>query len=65
MQLNFEGGVTVEQERDLMSGENLYATLNAQKHLQKLEIRTNSYLRSMEEGRSAEVQCRRHGFLPR
>lgn len=38
-----------------MSGENLYATLNAQKHLQKLEIRTNSYLRSMQEGRSAEV----------
>ena len=57
MQLNFEGGVTVEQERDLMSGENLYATLNAQKHLQKLEIRTNSYLRSMEEGRSAEVHA--------
>ncbi len=38
-----------------MSGENLYATLNEQKRLQKLEIRTNAYLRSMEEGRSAEV----------
>ncbi len=55
MKLSFSGGVTAEQEKDLMSGENLYATLNEQKHLQKLEIRTNSYLRSMAEGRSAEV----------
>ena len=38
-----------------MSGDNLYATLNEQKRLQKVEIRGNSYLRSMEEGRSAEV----------
>lgn len=55
MKLSFSGGVTAEQDRDLMSGENLYATLNEQKHLKKLEIRSNSYLRSMEEGRSAEV----------
>jgi lipopolysaccharide export system protein LptA len=55
MKMSFSGGVTAEQERDLMSGENLYATLNEQKHLQKLEIRTNSYLRTMEVGRSAEV----------
>jgi lipopolysaccharide export system protein LptA len=55
MKLNFVGGVTAEQDRDLMSGENLYATLNEQKHLQKLEIRTNSYLRTMQEGRAAEV----------
>jgi lipopolysaccharide export system protein LptA len=55
MKMSFAGGVTVEQDRDLMSGETLYAMLNEQKHLQKLEIRTNSYLRSMEEGRSAEV----------
>lgn len=56
MKMSFSGGVTAEQDRDLMSGENLYATLNEQKHLQKLEIRTNSYLRSMEEGRSAEIR---------
>ncbi|MCA1607479.1 MAG: LPS export ABC transporter periplasmic protein LptC, partial [Acidobacteria bacterium] len=56
MRLNFVGGVTAEQGRDVMSGDNLYATLNAQKHLQKLEIRGNAYLRSMEEGRSAEVR---------
>jgi LPS export ABC transporter protein LptC len=55
MQLNFVGGVTAEQDRDLMSGENLYATLNQQKKIQKVEVRTNAYLRSMQEGRSAEV----------
>ena len=55
MKLNFVGGVTAEQDRDIMSGDNLYGTLNEQKHLQKLEVRGNSYLRSMEEGRSAEV----------
>jgi LPS export ABC transporter protein LptC len=56
MKMSFSGGVTAEQERDLMSGENLYATLNEQKHLQKLEVRTNSYLRTMEVGRAAEVR---------
>jgi LPS export ABC transporter protein LptC len=55
MRLNFDGGVTAEQDRDVMSGDNLYGTLNEQRHLQKLEVRGNSYLRSMEQGRSAEV----------
>ena len=55
MKLSFSGGVTAEQERDVMSGENLYVNLNEQKRIQKLEIRGNSYLRSMDEGRSAEV----------
>lgn len=55
LKMTFSGGVTAEQERDLMSGDTLYATLNQQKHLQKLEVRTNSYLRSMTEGRAAEV----------
>jgi len=45
MKLTFTGGVTAEQDRDLMSGENLYATLNQQKKIQKLEVRTNAYLR--------------------
>ena len=40
-----------------MSGENLYATLNQQKKIQKVEVRTNSYLRSMQEGRAAEVHA--------
>jgi lipopolysaccharide export system protein LptA len=55
LKMTFSGGVTAEQERDLMSGDTLFATLNQQKHLQKLEVRTNSYLRSMTEGRAAEV----------
>ncbi|MEK6282261.1 MAG: LPS export ABC transporter periplasmic protein LptC [Acidobacteriota bacterium] len=55
MKLAFSGGVTAEQDRDVMSGENLYASLNDQRRLQKLEIRGNSYLRSMETGRAAEV----------
>lgn len=53
--LTFSGGVTAEQDRDLMSGENLYTTLSERKKIQKIEIRGNSYLRSMQEGRSAEV----------
>lgn len=55
LKLSFFGGVTAEQERDIMSGDQLYATLNAQKRLQKVELRGNSYLRSMETGKSAEV----------
>ena len=55
MKMTFSGGVTAEQDRDLMSGETLYATLDEEKHLQKLEVRTNSYLRTMTEGRAAEV----------
>jgi LPS export ABC transporter protein LptC/lipopolysaccharide transport protein LptA len=55
LKMTFSGGVTAEQDRDLMSGDTLYATLNQQKHLQKLEVRTNSYLRTMTEGRAAEV----------
>ena len=55
MKLSFSGGVTAEQERDVMSGDNMYATLNQQKRLQKIEVRGNSYLRSMDPGRAAEV----------
>lgn len=55
MKLSFSGGATAEQDRVLMSGENLIANLTEQKQLQKVEVRGNSYLRSMEEGRAAEV----------
>ena len=55
MKLSFFGGVTAEQERDVMSGDNLYANLTEQKKLQKLELRGNAYLRTMQEGRAAEV----------
>lgn len=57
LKLTFAGGATVEQERDIMSGETIYATLNQDKRLQKAEIRGNSYLRTMEPGRATEVHA--------
>jgi LPS export ABC transporter protein LptC/lipopolysaccharide transport protein LptA len=57
MRLSFTGGATAEQEQDVMSGEQLIATLNAKKRLQKLEARGNSYLRSLEAGHAAEVHA--------
>ncbi|HEY0408205.1 MAG TPA: LPS export ABC transporter periplasmic protein LptC [Pyrinomonadaceae bacterium] len=56
LHLIFTGGATAEQGQDVMSGETLSGTLNAQKKLQKLESRGNAYLRSMSEGKGgAEV----------
>ena len=55
LQLAFAGGVTVEQESDILSGENIYAILNQEKRLEKAEIRGNSYMRMMDPGRAAEV----------
>ena len=55
MRLTFSGGATAEQDQDIMSGDSLIATLNDKKKLQKLEMRGNSYLRSMEEGHAAEA----------
>ncbi|HJU54338.1 MAG TPA: LPS export ABC transporter periplasmic protein LptC, partial [Pyrinomonadaceae bacterium] len=57
MHLSFTGGATAEQERDVMSGEQLSATLSAQKRVQKLEARGDSYLRSMNESGGAEVHA--------
>lgn len=54
--LAFTGGVTTEQDRDLLSGDSLYAVLTDKKQVQKVEIRGNAYLRSMQEGRGAEVR---------
>ena len=54
--LTFNGGVTTEQDRDLMSGDKLLAFLTDKKQIEKVEITGNSYLRSMQEGRSAEVR---------
>ncbi|MBC7912298.1 MAG: hypothetical protein H7Y30_17455, partial [Pyrinomonadaceae bacterium] len=55
LHLTFTGGATAEQGSDIMSGEKLSATLNKKKRVQKVEARGKSYLRSMTEGRSAEV----------
>ncbi len=55
-QISFSGGVTTEQDRDLLSGDTLNAALTDKKQIQRVEIRGNSYLRTMQEGRSAEVR---------
>ena len=55
LKFTFSGGVTFEQERDILSGENLNAFLNQEKRLERAELRGNSYLRSMEPGHAAEV----------
>src|SRR5712671_4329471 len=55
MRLTFSGGATAEQDQDIMSGDNLTAILNEKKKLQKIEMRGNSYLRSMEVGHACEA----------
>src|SRR5207253_10747853 len=55
MRLTFSGGATAEQDQDIMSGDTLTAILNDKKKLEKLEMRGNSYLRSMDEGHAAEA----------
>ncbi|HEV8204061.1 MAG TPA: LPS export ABC transporter periplasmic protein LptC [Pyrinomonadaceae bacterium] len=55
MQLWFSGGVTLEQEADILSGDNLTVFLNEQKRLQKAEMRGNAYMRVMDPGRAAEI----------
>ncbi len=57
MQLVFSGGATAEQEQDVMSGERLAGFLNEQHRLQRIEARGNSYLRTMDTGRAAEVSA--------
>ena len=57
LKLHFSGGATVEQERDILSGEDIYAALNQEKRLEKAEIRNNAYLRTMQPGRAAEVHA--------
>src|SRR5258707_2134159 len=55
MRLTFSGGATAEQDRDVMSGDTLTGILTEKKQLQKIEVRGNSYLRSMDEGHAAEA----------
>ena len=55
MHLVFSGGATAEQDEDVMSGETLAGFLNEQRRLQRIEARGNSYLRTMDAGRAAEV----------
>lgn len=57
LHLSFSGGATAEQETDLMSGDTLAASLNERKRVHHIEARGNSYLRTMTEGRAAEVHA--------
>lgn len=63
MELFFFGGVTVEQEQDVLSGDNLVAHINQQKRLEKAEIRGNSFLRVLDPGRAAEVRSTNMDFF--
>jgi len=63
MQLAFSGGATVEQESDVLSGDNITAFLNQQKRLERAEIRGNSYLRVIDPGRAAEVHSTNMDFF--
>lgn len=60
--LSFSGGVTAEQETSIMSGDTLDALLNQEKNFQKGELRGNSYLRTMEPGRAAEIHATNMDF---
>jgi LPS export ABC transporter protein LptC/lipopolysaccharide transport protein LptA len=55
-QLLFSGGASAVQEQDVMSGDTLAGFLNAEKRIQRIEARGNSYLRTMDPGRAAEVR---------
>ncbi len=63
MQLAFAGGATVEQESDVLSGDNVTAFINQQKRLERAEIRGNSYLRVVDPGRAAEVHSLNMDFF--
>ncbi len=63
MQLTFSGGATLEQESDILSGENLNAFLNQQQRLERAEIRGNSYMRVMDPGHAAEVSAANMDFF--
>ena len=63
MLLAFSGGVTLEQESDILSGDNLNAFMNQEKRLERAELRGNSYMRVMDPGRAAEVHSVNMDFL--
>ena len=63
LQLAFSGGVTVEQENEILSGDNVTGFINAEKRLERAEIRGNSYMRVMDPGRAAEVHSLNMDFF--
>lgn len=63
LSLVFSGGATAEQERDIMSGDVLTGTLSEAKKVRHVEARGNAYLRSMNDGRAAEVHAAKMDFF--
>ena len=57
LKLTFSGGVTAEQDTEIMSGDNLSAFFNKQQQVERAEVRGNSYLRTMQTGRAAEMKA--------
>ena len=57
MTLEFSGGVTVEQDTAIMSGDAMNSIFNKGQQLERVEIRGNGYLRTMEPGRAAELKA--------
>ncbi len=57
LSLAFSGAASAEQEQELMSGDVMRTKLDANKHVRHIEVRENSYLRSLAQGRAAEVSA--------
>jgi LPS export ABC transporter protein LptC len=57
LKLTFSGGVTAEQETEIMSGDALNAFFNKEKQVERVEVRGNAYLRTMQPDRAAEVKA--------
>ncbi|HEX6731842.1 MAG TPA: LPS export ABC transporter periplasmic protein LptC, partial [Pyrinomonadaceae bacterium] len=57
LKLTFSGGVTADQETEIMSGDTLNAFLNKEKQVERVEVRGNAYLRTMQPDRAAEVKA--------
>ena len=55
MKIDFNGGATAEQGRDVMSGETLAGQLTEQKRVKFITAKPRAYLRTLNEGRAAEV----------
>jgi lipopolysaccharide export system protein LptA len=62
--LVFTGGVNAQQGGDSMTGDAMTGTLNPQRKLQKLEVRGNSYLRSIKaDGPPSEAWAANFDFF--
>jgi LPS export ABC transporter protein LptC len=57
LKLTFAGGATAEQDTEIMSGDNLSAVFNKEQQVERVEIRGNAYLRTMQTGRAAEMKA--------